>query len=192
MMIFRLSFLLGILSGNLRSSAQLAWNCFENVWRTSEKTMWPEIKKEIKSICLIIMIYIYREPATMKRFAVTVTKTTTRKIRNENNTVCLQASAALSSGSVGGRRISRSKSSRSRSGIEQLIGCRDCSRREAERSRIIVPDQLFNDSLSDSPSEPTVLLIYLLTYLHQPHHLSLWRCLALFCSDNDTTSPMYT
>jgi len=69
--------------------------------------------------------------------------------------LCEQAS----SGSVGGRRIARSKSGRSRSGIDQLIGCRECSHRELAEtsSNIVVPDHhLLNDSLSDSPSEPTV------------------------------------
>lgn len=65
---------------------------------------------------------------------------------------------ASSSGSVGGRRIARSKSSRMRGGIDHLIGCRDWRRREAG-SRVVVPEHLLNvsaDSLSDSASSTTV------------------------------------
>ena len=73
-------------------------------------------------------------------------------------------SAAAASGLAGAsRRISRSKSCRSRSGISDLVGCRGGrgGRDMAETSaRIVVnhPEQLLdNDSLSDSPSsEPTV------------------------------------
>jgi len=66
--------------------------------------------------------------------------------------------AAASSGSAGGRRVARSKSSRMRGGIDQLLGCRDWTRRDGA-SRIVVPDHLLNvsvDSLSDSASSTTV------------------------------------
>jgi len=71
-----------------------------------------------------------------------------------------------SSGSAGGRRIARSKSSRMRGGIDQLLGCRDWIRRD-DASRIIVPDHLLNasaDSLSDSASSTTVCFHYYYCY----------------------------
>ena len=69
-----------------------------------------------------------------------------------------KAAAAHSEGSAGGRRIAKSRSSRMRGGIDQLLGCRDCTRRDTA-SRIVVPDHLINasvDSLSDSASSTTV------------------------------------
>ena len=70
-------------------------------------------------------------------------------------------------GAVGGRRIARSRSSRMRGGIDQLLGCRGLARRDAA-SRIVVPDHLLNvsvDSLSDSTSSTTVCVhLTLFTY----------------------------
>ena len=97
-----------------------------------------------------------------------------------------------SPGSVGaGRRIARSRSSRARSGIDQLLGCRDWSRRDAAAARIIVPDHLMNDSLSDSASSTTasfyqlslsskLLLARALQALSDPYRQSTCLCVYNF------------
>jgi len=54
-----------------------------------------------------------------------------------------------------GRRVAKNRSSRMRGGIDQLLGCRDCTGRD-NTSMIVVPDHMMNDTLSDSTSSTTV------------------------------------
>ena len=66
--------------------------------------------------------------------------------------------AAHSEGSAGGRRVAKNRSNRMRGGIDQLLGCRDCTRRD-NASRVVVPNHIMTDcvdSLSDSASSTPV------------------------------------